>query len=178
MRSLFRRSALALVAGLLLALPATSGVAQAKAEAHARQAAPSEKVVQRLYAIWQPYTKGTGDTPLAAIAPLLTPAFRAVLAEAYDPPKGVEGAIIEWDPFTASQDATARVTVLPAKHLKGYDLVPVRLLGEGQKMPHHVELRVVLVGGTWLIDDVIVREGIQVPSTKAWLQQSLRAAKK
>lgn len=170
-------AALALVPGLLLAVPAPE--AEATSIAQTRKAAPaSEAVARQLYAIWQPYSQGTGKAPLAKIAPLLTPGFHAVLAEAYDPPKGVDGAILEWDPFTASQDSTAQVTVLPAKHAKGHDLVRVRLLGVGQKTPHHLELRVVPQNGKWLIDDVIVREGVKVPSTKAWLQQRLSEAKK
>lgn len=178
MPSLLRRSALAIAAGLfLLALPATGGAAEATSIRQVQPAAPSEQVVRRLYALWVPYSKGTGDVPLKAIAPFLTKGFHAVLAEAYDPPKGVEGAILEWDPFTASQDSTATATVLRAKRLKGHDLVPVALLGVGQKAPHHVELKVVPVGGAWLIDDVVVREGAQVPSTKGWLAQALREAK-
>lgn len=172
-----RLAALALLPGLLLALPAPA--AEAASAAQVQQAASgSEAVVRRLYAVWQPYSMGTGPVPLAKVRPLLTRSFHAVLAEAYDPPKGVEGAIIEWDPFTASQNGTAKATVLPAKHAMGHDLVRVRLLGMGEKVPHHVELRVELTNGKWLIDDVIVREGVEVPSTKRWLQQRLAEAEK
>ena len=54
----------------------------------------------------------------------------------------------------------------------------VRLFGGGPQPPHHVELRVVPKDGKWLVDDVIVREGIEVPSTKGWLQQRLAEAKR
>lgn len=165
-----------------LALAIGLGVATQGQGAWAATAAPrlgpSERVVQRLYAIWQPYTVRTdADPPLEAIAPLLTKSLYTTLTRAYNPPASA-GAIIEWDPFTASQESTVSATVLPARRLKGQDLVPVRLRGPGNWPAHMVQVHVVHAGTAWLVDDVSVDEGIKVPSLKKHLLAALGATKK
>lgn len=164
---------------LALAFPAIAALpASAHPGVHARAAAPSEAVVHKLYTRWNNKTADASDDAVKAVAPLLTPAFARLLDRAYQA-GDADGAIIEWDPFNASQESVDRHVVGKATHHQGYDLVPVSLWGEGQKRPHGVVLRVVPAGGTWRVDDVaVVDRKFPVPSLKKWLTDALAAAKK